>query len=157
MKRLTVYLSIGLSVCLTNWGRYAVFCLLVQFTTFNITYCIHNIRLVLLSVYPSDVCKYLYVRSSIRLSVSMSVPFGLLYCVRLSTCRSVGLCVCMSLYMSVRMCDYPPPPSPSLVSCILFPLPSCLSIPHITYWPVLNFCTDPSKLAFDPQIRQHKL
>lgn len=156
MKRLTVCLSIGLSVCLTNWGLYAVFCLLVQFTTFNITYCIHNIRLVLLSVYPSDVCTYLYVRSSIRLSVSMSVPFGLLYWVRLSTCRSVGLCVCILMHVCLYVW-LTPPPSPSLVSYILFPLPSCLSIPHITYWPVLNFCIDPSKLAFDPQIRQHKL
>lgn len=110
MKRLTVCLSIGLSVCLTNWGLYAVFCLLVQFTTFNITYCIHNIRLVLLSVYPSDICTYLYVRSSIRLSVSMSVPFGLLYWVRLSTCRSVGLCVCILMHVCLYVWSTPPLP-----------------------------------------------
>ena len=153
MKRLTVCLSIGLSVCLTNWGLYAVFCLLVQFTTFNITYCIHNIRLVLLSVYPSDVCTYLYVLSSIRLHVCAfwSTLLGP------SVYLSVSRFVCLYVLMHVCLYAWLTPPSPSLVSCILFPLPSCLSIPHITYWPVLNFCTDPSKLAFDPQIRQHKL
>ena len=145
MKRLTVCLSIGLSVCLTNWDLYAVFCLLVQFTTFYITYCIHNIRLVLLS----------YCLTFVHPSVCLHV------CAFWSTLLgpSVYLSVSRCLYVLMHVCPYVwlTPPSPSLVSCILFPLPSCLSIPHITYWPVLNFCTDPSKLAFDPQIRQHKL
>ena len=62
-------------------------------TIFGLSYC-QFIRLTY-----ARICMY------VRPSVSMSVPFGLLYWVRLSTCRSVGLCVCMSLCMSVRMCD----------------------------------------------------
>lgn len=100
MKRLNVCLSIGLSVCLTNWGLYAVFFLLVQYTTFYITYCIHNIRLVLLSVYPSDVCTYLYVRSSIRLHVCAFWSTLLGPSVYLSVSRFV------CLYVLMHVCPY---------------------------------------------------
>lgn len=155
MKRLTVCLSIGLSVCLTNWGLYAVFCF--TFSVPNFQYHILHPQYsacltVSLSVWHMHVFVCTFVHPSVCLHVCAFWSTLLGPSVYLSVSRSV----CLYPYACLSVCVINPP-SPSRVSCILFPLPSCLSIPHITYWPVLNFCTDPSKLAFDPQIRQHKL
>ena len=155
MKRLTVCLSIGRSVCLPDQLR--------PICRFLFTCSVHNFQYhilhpqysacltVSLSVWRLQVFVCTFVHQSVCLHV----------CAFWSTLLgpSVYLSVSRCLYVLMHVCPYVwlTPPSPSLVSCILFPLPSCLSIPHITYWPVLNFCTDPSKLAFDPQIRQHKL
>ena len=150
-------LSIFLLVCLSAWPTeadmpFSVYLFSSQLsishiasTIFGLSYC-QFIRLTYVSI-----CMY------VRPSVCLSPCLCLLVYFTGSVCLPVGQSVSVCPYACLSVCVINPPPSPSLVSCILFHLPSCLSIPHITYWPVLNFCTDPSKLAFDPQIRQHKL
>lgn len=152
-------LPVFLLVCLSAWPTEAympfsvyLFSSLLSIshiasTIFGLSYC-QFIRLTY-----ARICMY------VRPSVCLSPCLCLLVYFTGSVCLPVGQSVCVSVcpYVCLSVCVINPPPSPSRVSCILFPLPSCLSIPHITYWPVLNFCTDPSKLAFDPQIRQHKL